>query len=274
MSISQFSDQNCESILSSKSTGWSNNSAMFEPSWSDRAILTFSSQLILSVYMIFSHNHSLHQYHLCQQARAPYCWVLALTHEEPNCVKKWGESPSWSLQDLPKSFIHFLITITDDLSRWILDSWFDADCKLHQGYSSIRCLQQSSWHPSCLCAIKICSRHETKTDDYLCQLQCRRFHLRTVGPARPSHALHKNLRIYIQSGYLRTMIQEKRPLNLIQTYVSVGNILVTILPHLSISWLSMSWFTYPGSIKHMSSDSLEFPHPSIRILDCFSGRSS
>ena len=100
------------------------------PSWSDRAILTFSSQLILSVYMIFSHNHSLHQYHLCQQARAPYCWVLALTHEEPNCVKKWGESPSWSLQDLPKSFIHFLITITDDLSMWILDSWFDTDCRL------------------------------------------------------------------------------------------------------------------------------------------------
>ena len=52
----------------------------------------------LSVYMtctsIFSRNHnqnSLHQYHLCQQARAPCHWVLAFTHEEPNCVKKWGE---------------------------------------------------------------------------------------------------------------------------------------------------------------------------------------
>ena len=31
LSISQFSDQNCESVLSSKRTGGSNQSAMFDP---------------------------------------------------------------------------------------------------------------------------------------------------------------------------------------------------------------------------------------------------
>jgi len=119
----------------------------------------------------------------------------------------------------------------DDLSRWILDSWFYADCKLHQGYSSIYCLQQSSWHPLCLCAIKICSQHETKMDDYLCQLQCRRFHLQTIGFAHPSHALHKGLQIY-SIGILENNDTRKKTslneVNLIQTYVSVDNILVTI----------------------------------------------
>ena len=97
LSIFQFSDQNCESILSSKRTGGSNNSAMFDPPpGQTRAILIFSSPLIWAstCTSIFSRNHipnSLHQYHLCQQARAPCHWVLAFTHEEPNCVKKWGE---------------------------------------------------------------------------------------------------------------------------------------------------------------------------------------
>ena len=71
------------------------------PSWSDKAILIFSSPLIWAstCTSIFSRNHiqnSLHQYHLCQQARAPCCWVLGRIHadwcgSEQYCVKKWGE---------------------------------------------------------------------------------------------------------------------------------------------------------------------------------------
>ena len=93
LSISQFSDQNCESILSSKRTGGSNKSAMFDPLLVRQGYFDIFPTASTCT-SIFSRNHiptSLHQYHLCQQARAPCHWVLAFTHEEPNCVRKWGE---------------------------------------------------------------------------------------------------------------------------------------------------------------------------------------